>query len=122
MLDTAAEKNWQVTAVNILTTTEEGYRVLFQELEKKKERLVVVDCESERLNIILSKVVLVRVFWEGSCMQDRKGCFSWRSSPHSCLIHVSLQFSLNVCGGVYCSRLLSLQVFLCCVIVETVKP
>lgn len=58
MLDTAAEKNWQVTAVNILTTTEEGYRMLFQELEKKKERLVVVDCETERLNAILGKVVL----------------------------------------------------------------
>lgn len=95
VLDTAAEKNWQVTAVNILTTTEEGYRVLFQELEKKKERLVVVDCETERLNIILSKVVLVRVFWEGSCMYDRKGCFSWRSSLHSCQIHVSLGLSLQ---------------------------
>ncbi|XP_010180111.1 PREDICTED: glutamate receptor 1 isoform X3 [Mesitornis unicolor] len=57
VLDTAAEKNWQVTAVNILTTTEEGYRLLFQELDKKKERLVVVDCESERLNIILSKII-----------------------------------------------------------------
>ncbi|XP_042682153.1 glutamate receptor 1 isoform X3 [Centrocercus urophasianus] len=57
VLDTAAEKNWQVTAVNILTTTEEGYRMLFQELQKKKERLVVVDCESERLNIILSKII-----------------------------------------------------------------
>ncbi|XP_028939989.1 glutamate receptor 1 isoform X3 [Antrostomus carolinensis] len=57
VLDTAAEKNWQVTAVNILTTTEEGYRMLYQELEKKKERLVVVDCETERLNIILSKII-----------------------------------------------------------------
>uniref|UniRef100_H0YR49 Glutamate receptor n=1 Tax=Taeniopygia guttata TaxID=59729 RepID=H0YR49_TAEGU len=57
VLDTAAEKNWQVTAVNILTTTEEGYRLLFQELEKKKERLVVVDCETERLNIILNKII-----------------------------------------------------------------
>ncbi|XP_006021199.1 glutamate receptor 1 isoform X3 [Alligator sinensis] len=57
VLDTAAEKNWQVTAVNILTTTEEGYRMLFQELEKKKERLVVVDCESERLNAILGKII-----------------------------------------------------------------
>uniref|UniRef100_A0A8C9FRF8 Receptor ligand binding region domain-containing protein n=1 Tax=Pavo cristatus TaxID=9049 RepID=A0A8C9FRF8_PAVCR len=65
VLDTAAEKNWQVTAVNILTTTEEGYRVLFQELQKKKERLVVVDCESERLNIILSKVMSAWVSWEG---------------------------------------------------------
>ncbi|CAM2118051.1 unnamed protein product [Caretta caretta] len=57
VLDTAAEKNWQVTAVNILTTTEEGYRMLFQELEKKKERLVVVDCETERLNAILGKII-----------------------------------------------------------------
>ncbi|XP_020728517.2 glutamate receptor 1 isoform X4 [Odocoileus virginianus] len=57
VLDTAAEKNWQVTAVNILTTTEEGYRMLFQNLEKKKERLVVVDCESERLNAILGQIV-----------------------------------------------------------------
>ncbi|KAM7141336.1 glutamate receptor 1 isoform 3-T3 [Molossus nigricans] len=57
VLDTAAEKNWQVTAVNILTTTEEGYRMLFQDLEKKKERLVVVDCESERLSAILGQII-----------------------------------------------------------------
>lgn len=65
VLDTAAEKNWQVTAVNVLTTTEEGYRMLFQDLEKKKERLVVVDCESERLNIILGQVVRQQV-WVGA--------------------------------------------------------
>uniref|UniRef100_A0A6I8N151 Glutamate receptor n=1 Tax=Ornithorhynchus anatinus TaxID=9258 RepID=A0A6I8N151_ORNAN len=57
VLDTAAEKNWQVTAVNILTTTEEGYRMLFQDLEKKKDRQVVVDCESERLNAILGQII-----------------------------------------------------------------
>lgn len=65
VLDTAAEKNWQVTAVNILTTTEEGYRMLFQDLEKKKERLVVVDCESERLNAILGQVVRQQGVWVG---------------------------------------------------------
>uniref|UniRef100_U3FUL1 Glutamate receptor n=1 Tax=Callithrix jacchus TaxID=9483 RepID=U3FUL1_CALJA len=57
VLDTAAEKNWQVTAVNILTTTEEGYRMLFQDLEKKKERLVGGGCESERLNAILGQII-----------------------------------------------------------------
>lgn len=31
--------------------------MLFQDLEKKKERLVVVDCESERLNAILGQVL-----------------------------------------------------------------
>ena len=30
--------------------------MIFQDLEKKKERLVVVDCESERLNAILGQV------------------------------------------------------------------
>ncbi|XP_070789959.1 glutamate receptor 1 isoform X3 [Pituophis catenifer annectens] len=57
VLDTAAEKNWQVTAVNVMTTTEEDYKSLFQNLEKKKERVVVVDCESERLNAILGKII-----------------------------------------------------------------
>ncbi|XP_075458255.1 glutamate receptor 1 isoform X3 [Ascaphus truei] len=57
VLDTAAEKNWQVTAVNILTTTEEGYRLLFQDLDKSKDRQVVIDCESERLNAILSQII-----------------------------------------------------------------
>lgn len=64
--------------------------MLFQELEKKKERLVVVDCESERLNIILNKVVWVWAFWEG-----RVVC-PCRSSPHSCLIFVSLCLSLEL--------------------------
>ncbi|XP_041440752.1 glutamate receptor, ionotropic, AMPA 1 L homeolog isoform X1 [Xenopus laevis] len=58
VLDTAAEKNWQVTAVNILTTTEEGYRLLFQDLDKSKDRQIVIDCESERLNAILTQVVV----------------------------------------------------------------
>ncbi|XP_044133817.1 glutamate receptor 1 isoform X3 [Bufo gargarizans] len=57
VLDTAAEKNWQVTAVNILTTTEEGYRLLFQDLDKSKDRQVVIDCESERLNAILTQII-----------------------------------------------------------------
>nr|XP_033783691.1 glutamate receptor 1 isoform X2 [Geotrypetes seraphini] len=58
VLDTAAEKNWQVTAVNIMTTTEEGYRLLFQDLDKSKDRQVVIDCESERLNAILNQVII----------------------------------------------------------------
>lgn len=64
VLDTAAEKNWQVTAVNVMTTTEEDYKSLFQNLEKKKERVVVVDCESERLNAILGKVNCVWIVHE----------------------------------------------------------
>uniref|UniRef100_A0A8C4T2B9 Glutamate receptor n=1 Tax=Erpetoichthys calabaricus TaxID=27687 RepID=A0A8C4T2B9_ERPCA len=56
VLDTAAEKNWQVTSVNVETTTEDGYRKLFQDLDKKKERQIVIDCELDRLNAILNLV------------------------------------------------------------------
>lgn len=93
--------------------------MLFQELEKKKERLVVVDCESERLNIILNKVVLVWAFREGSCTQAGKGCFSLEKFspflPDFCLL-VAL-IGIGVCA----LQLPGLQEFLCCAIVETVK-
>ncbi|XP_043925424.1 glutamate receptor 1 isoform X1 [Protopterus annectens] len=59
VLDAAAEKNWQVTAVNIQTTTEEGYRMLFQDLNKRKERQVIIDCESDRLNTILNQIIYI---------------------------------------------------------------
>ncbi|MGH0116386.1 UNVERIFIED_CONTAM: hypothetical protein FKN15_035690, partial [Acipenser sinensis] len=57
VLDTAAEMNWQVTSVNVETTTEDGYRKLFQDLDKKKERQIVLDCELDRLNAILNLIV-----------------------------------------------------------------
>uniref|UniRef100_A0A4W3H636 Glutamate receptor n=1 Tax=Callorhinchus milii TaxID=7868 RepID=A0A4W3H636_CALMI len=57
VLDTAAEKNWQVTAVSLETTTEEGYRMLFKDLDKRKERHVVIDCESDKLNAIMNQRV-----------------------------------------------------------------
>ncbi|MGH0116625.1 UNVERIFIED_CONTAM: hypothetical protein FKN15_012220 [Acipenser sinensis] len=57
VLDTAAEMNWQVTSVNVETTTEDGYRKLFQDLDKKKERQIVLDCELDRLNAILNLII-----------------------------------------------------------------
>ncbi|XP_062909173.1 glutamate receptor 1-like isoform X5 [Mobula hypostoma] len=57
VLDTAAERNWQVTAVSMETTTEEGFRMLFRDLDKGKDRHVVVDCEAERLNAVMNKII-----------------------------------------------------------------
>lgn len=56
--------------------------MLFQDLEKKKERLVVVDCESERLNAILGQVVSAEKarsggggdsWWRGEMVQEGAG-------------------------------------------------
>uniref|UniRef100_A0A8C9FIU8 Receptor ligand binding region domain-containing protein n=1 Tax=Pavo cristatus TaxID=9049 RepID=A0A8C9FIU8_PAVCR len=49
VLDSAAEKKWQVTAINVGNINndrkDETYRSLFQDLEVKKERRVILDCE-----------------------------------------------------------------------------
>ncbi|GCB62697.1 hypothetical protein scyTo_0007269, partial [Scyliorhinus torazame] len=57
VLDTAAEKNWQVTAVSVETTTEEGYRMLFKDLDKRKDRHVIIDCEADKLSTIMNQII-----------------------------------------------------------------
>lgn len=60
MLDTAAEKKWQVTAINVGNMKDErkdeAYRSLFQDLENKKERRVILDCEQDKVKDIMEQV------------------------------------------------------------------
>lgn len=56
VLDTAAERNWLVTSVNVETMTEASFLKVFQDLDKKKEGQIIIDCETERLTGILKKV------------------------------------------------------------------
>lgn len=56
VLDTAAERNWKVTSVNVETMTEASFLKVFQDLDKKKEGQIIIDCETERLTGILKKV------------------------------------------------------------------
>uniref|UniRef100_A0A663LTE4 Glutamate receptor n=1 Tax=Athene cunicularia TaxID=194338 RepID=A0A663LTE4_ATHCN len=53
VLDSAAEKKWQVTAINVGNINndrkDETYRSLFQDLEVKKERRVILDCERDKV-------------------------------------------------------------------------
>ncbi|XP_076878998.1 glutamate receptor 1a [Brachyhypopomus gauderio] len=57
VLDTAAERNWLVTSVNVETMTETSFLKVFQDLDKRKEGQIVIDCELERLTSILRKIV-----------------------------------------------------------------
>ncbi|XP_036404295.1 glutamate receptor 1a isoform X5 [Megalops cyprinoides] len=57
VLDTAAEKNWLVTSVNLETMTEAAFLKVFQDLDKKKEGQIVIDCEVEKLTSILRTIV-----------------------------------------------------------------
>lgn len=62
MLDTAAEKKWQVTAINVGNMKDErkdeAYRSLFQDLENKKERRVILDCEQDKVKDIMEQVYI----------------------------------------------------------------
>ncbi|XP_035266456.1 glutamate receptor 1a isoform X1 [Anguilla anguilla] len=57
VLDSAAEKNWLVTSVNLETMTEAAFMKVFQDLDKKKEGQIVIDCEVEKLASILRTIV-----------------------------------------------------------------
>uniref|UniRef100_A0A6Q2X4X0 Glutamate receptor n=1 Tax=Esox lucius TaxID=8010 RepID=A0A6Q2X4X0_ESOLU len=55
ILDTAAEKTWQVTSVNLDSGMDQAsFLKVIQDLEKKKEYNIILDCELERLNLILN--------------------------------------------------------------------
>uniref|UniRef100_A0A994J404 Glutamate receptor n=2 Tax=Boreoeutheria TaxID=1437010 RepID=A0A994J404_HUMAN len=63
VLDSAAEKKWQVTAINVGNINndkkDEMYRSLFQDLELKKERRVILDCERDKVNDIVDQVITI---------------------------------------------------------------
>lgn len=56
ILDTAAERNWQVTSVNLDSLTEATFIKLLTDLDYKKEFQIIIDCELERLNSIINLV------------------------------------------------------------------
>ncbi|XP_051536245.1 glutamate receptor 1-like isoform X3 [Myxocyprinus asiaticus] len=56
ILDTAAEKTWQVTSINFDTLTEVAFLKAIQDLENKKEYKIILDCELERLNSIINLI------------------------------------------------------------------
>lgn len=63
VLDTAAERNWLVTSVNVETMTEASFLKVFQDLDKRKEGQIIIDCETERLTGILKKVRSFSLFF-----------------------------------------------------------
>uniref|UniRef100_A0AAR2LNN7 Glutamate receptor n=1 Tax=Pygocentrus nattereri TaxID=42514 RepID=A0AAR2LNN7_PYGNA len=60
ILDTAAEKTWQVTSINFDTLTEAAFLKAIQDLDNKKEYKIILDCELERLNSILNLIAAQR--------------------------------------------------------------
>uniref|UniRef100_A0A4W6DBA1 Glutamate receptor n=1 Tax=Lates calcarifer TaxID=8187 RepID=A0A4W6DBA1_LATCA len=60
ILDTAAERTWQVTSVNLDTLTEASFIKLLADLDYKKDYQIIIDCELDRLNSILNLIAAQR--------------------------------------------------------------
>ncbi|XP_034033519.1 glutamate receptor 1b isoform X1 [Thalassophryne amazonica] len=60
ILDTAAERSWQVTSVNLDTLTESAFIKLLSDLDYKKDYQIIIDCELDRLNSILNLIAAQR--------------------------------------------------------------
>ncbi|XP_063059877.1 glutamate receptor 1b isoform X2 [Engraulis encrasicolus] len=60
ILDTAAEKTWKVTSVNLDSLTEAAFLKVVQDLDIKKDYRVILDCELERLNSILNLIAVTK--------------------------------------------------------------
>lgn len=99
VLDAAAENKWQVTAINVGNIKDdrkdEAYRSLFQDLENKKERQVILDCERDKVNDIMEQV-LFRILLINSLFRKHSYCgkiysviCQWKHQTHNteCLCH-----------------------------------
>uniref|UniRef100_A0A4W5QBP4 Glutamate receptor n=1 Tax=Hucho hucho TaxID=62062 RepID=A0A4W5QBP4_9TELE len=77
VLDTAAERKWQVTAINVGNLKDErkdeAYRSLFQDLENKKERRVILDCEQDKVRDIMEQVQAQYGFVDGDLSKIQYG-------------------------------------------------
>ncbi|XP_038163418.1 glutamate receptor 1-like isoform X2 [Cyprinodon tularosa] len=56
ILDTAAERSWQVTSVNLDTMTEGTFIKMLADIDYKKDFQIIINCELERLNYILNLI------------------------------------------------------------------
>lgn len=97
VLDTAAERKWQVTAINVGNLKDErkdeAYRSLFQDLENKKERRVILDCEQDKVKDIMEQVGReVKPFRKSEMYFDLFGQPVWVAS---CCLSFSFFFDLT---------------------------
>lgn len=77
VLDTAAERDWLVTSVNVETMTEASFLKVFQDLDKRKEGQIIIDCETERLTGILKKVGTFSISFLSDDIRTRP--FAWNT-------------------------------------------
>ncbi|KAK5622867.1 Glutamate receptor 3 [Crenichthys baileyi] len=58
IMEAAVANNWQVTARSVSSTTDAAeFKRIIEEMDRRQEKRYVIDCEVDRINIILEQVV-----------------------------------------------------------------
>lgn len=56
-MEAAVANNWQVTARSVGSVTDpQEYRRILEEMDRRQEKRYLIDCEVDRINIILEQV------------------------------------------------------------------
>lgn len=57
IMEAAVANNWQVTARSVGSVTDpQEYRRILEEMDRRQEKRYLIDCEVDRINIILEQV------------------------------------------------------------------
>ncbi|MGH0186087.1 UNVERIFIED_CONTAM: hypothetical protein FKN15_020181 [Acipenser sinensis] len=58
-MEKAGQNGWQVSAICVENFNDASYRRLLEDLDRRQEKKIVIDCEAERLQNILEQIVSV---------------------------------------------------------------
>lgn len=57
IMEAAVANNWQVTARSVGSVTDpQEYRRILEEMDRRQEKRYLIDCEVDRINVILEQV------------------------------------------------------------------
>lgn len=65
IMEAAVAKNWKVTARSVSSTTDAAeFKRIIEEMDRRQEKMYVIDCEVDRINTILEQVGLDDCLWK----------------------------------------------------------
>lgn len=111
-MEAAVQNNWQVTARSVGSIKDvQEFKAIIEEMDKRQEKKYLIDCEVERINVIMEQVSASRGFasWLGIFL-----AFLLMMNFARCLSERHLDEGKNVLLLFRCSRSSSKESHCCC--------
>ena len=71
-MEKAGQNGWQVSAICVETFNDASYRQLLDDLDRRQEKLYVIDLEAERLTNMLEQVRQSFLLYSTVCSKSKK--------------------------------------------------